>query len=147
MTTLSFEPCTVIVAVSCWNRSRDTSTTITTAMMSSTTSCSCAPLTSSSLHHDMQPTPEDCSTSTDTSTFCRDLLNWLSCSIHYWSRYTQQRELLSEMAGLGASGPVGHSALTGVAVVMTLSTAVLAVCGDWLSPGGDSCLVLVSGVW
>ena len=108
-----------MVAVSCWNRSRDTTTT---------TSSSCAPLTSSSLHHDVQPTPTSMKTAVLPLTPQPPAETSSTGSPVASTTGPGTQNTATETAGLG---PVVYGALTGVAVVLTLSTAVLAVCMMW----------------
>ena len=120
-TTLNFTlyTCTFSVAVSCWNRSRDTTTT---------TSSSCAPLTSSSLHHDVQPIPTSMKTAVLPLTPQPPAETSPTGSPVASTTGPGTQNTATETAGLE---PVVYGALTGVAVVLTLSTAVLAVCMMW----------------
>ena len=160
MNTPTSGKCDIQVAVSCWNRSSDTisttaiTTTITSTLVLSTTTSSSYAL---SLHHDVQPTPTTIiptlALSTTTSSSYATLF-----SLHH---DVQPTPTLMKTAVLpltpqppaetsSTGSPVASTicpgtqtatetaglepvvgALTGVAVVLTLSTAVLAVCMMW----------------
>ena len=125
MNTSTSGACHIPVAVSCWNI---TTTTASPYTLTSSSSSSSVPLTSTSPDPNVQLTPTPSKTATQPPASQPPAETSSTGSPVASTAGPGTQNTATETAGLE---PVVYGALTGVAVVLTLSTAVLAVCMMW----------------